>query len=603
MSHRFPRKQRQSVTAANQAAGSIREIAVVFSDREQGGPAVVAYWEEAGGGAQAAVKHVAPTPEDFARALGVGIAPDAIFRIVDNAYVARTRVFQRGEDLSQKDDDYVNNLLIEVAADASGEGSASFFDENLDRTACDWSRLPDGEIAVTDLPREHVESAGAQLRRWLAAGGGMAEELTPAPRLVAETTLRAMLRFYLESSGFEQPDATDAVPADDGAGVALLAVGSEGFAYGLWGAGRGLLRELHEQFLSAAPDEEDLVGGELDAETLSAMREAAIGHAISRLSGLVRDAQSKHNFDRVDRIVCALSAGVAEDARAALLRYAQAAGLPVVELPIPLEEAVVQGLALGVYETSVPVINLAGDLRHRADEALRVEESLRAAEATRRHAGTLFSMTASLVAAVAFICGSWAYARFQSVVLARDHDREVAEQARLKPIAAERKSAVENIKWFQTAVSQTLDRRSKQASTVRLFDDLNARWPSDDSTWYVKEMTVSAAGALEIKGLTKREESVTAFNRSLEFSGGLFNNAYPQVVSGAPGALPGSVVAGLPPGASNNIPPGVTSWIVKAVYSPLAAGAPNTAAATTPGQPAPPAATTVPAPAAPGGTK
>lgn len=575
--------------------GGIRDLSVVFADRTQHRQAVVAYWEESGaGGAELVVKYVEATPAAFAQAFGPagGLAPAGMFRTADNAYAARTRVFQRGEDLRAAGDDYVNNLLIEVAADAAGDGATSFFDAGLDQLSCDWARLPDDEVAVTDLPREHVDFAAAQLRAWLDGGSGApaAAAAGPALRLGVETTLRAVLRYHLAASASAASAAVSPEGIEGGAATALLAVGTEGFAYGLWSAERGLLRELHEQFLGAGPDEAEYDAAGLDEGTIAALREAAIGHAISRLAGLIRDAQSKHGFERVARVVFAAAPNTHEDAHAALLRYTQAAGLAVVELPVPLEEAVAQGLALGAGDSIVPTINLAGDLRHRADEALRLESQTVAAAAAARRAGTLCAMLAAFVLAFAFVIGSYVAAKFQSFSLARAQQQEVAEQARLRPIAQERKSAVENIKWFQTAVSQTLDRRSKQAGTVRLFDDLNDRWravAADDNTWYVKELTVSPAGALEIKGLTKREESVTAFSRSLEFSSGLFTNAYPQVTSGVPLTAAGGVglPTGLPQNVANNLAPGVTSWTVKAVYTPLASGAPK--AATAAAQPAP----------------
>lgn len=586
---------------AHGRVSGLRDLAVCFPAGSS--EAIISYWDGESA-EQLAVGRVAPTKEAFDAAFATcgGLSPNAVFRVVDSAFGARTRLFQYGESLREADDDFVNSLLIETANLAGAEtSSSSFFDTNLDEMACDWSRLPDGEVAVTDLPKDHFLYATGLLDSWLEGGRNQQEEVSwpSSMNLVMETPLRAVLRLYLSAQGFSRPAQVEGETSSTGDGptLAILIVSSAGFAHGLWSPQHGLHKELGEAFMSDAPEEEVSVSSSsLSDEVLQELREASIGHAVSRFAGLVRSGLAKP-----ERLAFAASADTLPAVREALSRFADAAGLPLDEIPVALEEAVAQGLMLGTDESAVPVINLAGDLRRRASLAQEEEERARRALRTRRRANLALAMAAPLVIALTFVLSSWLYARAVSVKLAHDNRVELAEQARLKPIQAERKSAVENIKWFQTVVNQILDRRSKQSNTVRLFEDLNARWPSDDATWYVKEMTVSSTGALEIKGLTKREESVTAFNRSLEFSGGLFTNAYPQVVSAVPAAsgTTGVATAQL---SNNPVAPGITSWVVKASYTPLASQPPGPpapvqqapAVPTTPTVIAPPANQTTP---------
>lgn len=504
------------------------------------------------------------------------LAPMVTLRTVPPVHEAITKVYEQ-EGIGTQSDEQILDTLIRSADGDHGE----FFSGNLEQVACDFTRLPNDQIAVTELPSEILDSLFSSLTAWTAPAMGSDDGPLPGA-IVVETALRALLRYHLVTINF---DRSQNYPSHDDSATAILAINTSGFAIGLWSPYRGLIRELGEPFRVSDTDAD--AANAPSRQTL----ENNATHAIGRLTGLMRDATSKYQFPNVDSILLSASEPMSAVVSQKAHRYATAGRKQLSETTVPLEQAVAWGLALGADPTGpLPVINLAEDLRQRLSAIHQTREADVVAGNQQRRGAAFFLLVLPVFIAIGLLVGVYVNACLQSFRLNQVHQAELREEARLKQIQAERKAATENILWFQTVVSQIIDRRSRQGGIIRLFDDLDTRWPADDPTFYVKELTVKQDGSIEMKGLTKKEESVVAFGRSLEFSSGIFQNIAPTTNSTPVGdALsPNGAVA------TSAVPPGVTAWTLKGVYVPLKSS--NAVAAT---QPAP--ATQSPVPS--GGTR
>lgn len=513
-----------------------------------------------------------------AKLASVGLLASMVtLRTVPPVHEAITKVYEQ-EGIGSQSDEQILDTLIRSADGDHGE----FFSGNLEQIACDFTRLPNDQIAVTELPSDILDSLFSSLTAWTAPAMGSDDGPLPGA-IVVETALRALLRYHLVTINFDRSQAYR--PHDDSA-TAILAINASGFAIGLWSPYRGLIRELGEPFRVSDTD--------ADAATNTPSRQTLennASHAIARLSGLIRDATSVYRFPNVDSILLAASEPMAAVVSQKALRYTNAARKQLSETTVPLEQAVAWGLALGTDPTGpLPVINLAEDLRRRLSAIHQSREAHLVADNQQRRAAAFFLLVLPFFIAFGLLVGTYVNASVQSYRLNQVHQAELREEARLKQIQAERKAATENILWFQTVVSQIIDRRGRQGGIIRLFDDLDTRWPTDDPTFYVKELTVKQDGSIEMKGLTKREESVVAFGRSLEFSSGIFQNIAPTTNS----TPVGDALSPNGGTAISQVPPGVTAWTLKGVYVPL-----KSSNAVTASQPGP--ASQPPAPS--GGTR
>ncbi len=454
-----------------------------------------------------------------------------LVRTVGPSYGARTRALPYHGSLAGAGDGEITGLVLDLL-----EADDSLLGAPLNQAACDWSRLESGEAVITDMPRALADEAVARVRAWLGK---------PVSTVV-ETRLRAVSRYHFHDYGLENQGTT-----------ALLAVSRGGFAIGLWSGGLGLVREFEEQFDAEAVAAQQ---GESELQGL----ERGVRYAVERLAALAREA-SRQGFAPPHQTVFAAEANMVALVETELEALARDTGVRSVSLAASLDEAVAQGLALGQLGAQPATINLARALTARRAEAEQVAVEAAAVVATQRGARKLFRVAAPWAVVLALIGGAGAWELFSAARVAAQARTADREASRLRPIAAERRAAVENARWFRSVIDQILERRSHRSAAVRLLDDLNARWPADDKSFYVRELTLGANGNLEIKGLTQHEESVTAFGHALEFSTALFEQVGTSIVSGM--GNQGSAPAAMP---ATHYPPGVTGWTVKAIYKPMA---------------------------------
>lgn len=562
MSFTFPRA-RNGRNPRDTAAGPPPAIGLVFDDASR---TVVAAYRLIEGAAQheigvvrlpAAGGHVLAHGEELAGAAFGGIP----VRTAPTSFGARTRVELFGEAVREQEDHVVTQTLIQTAQRPApgAEGGA-------EALARDWTRLPSRDVAVTAISRAEADYATGRASEWVsaAAGGQPCDGVT----FEQETYLRAAARYWLETAAPSAGgDAHEPEAADEGV-VAFLVVHAYGSCVGLWSPARGLFKELEEPFMTVECEGVEEAAVE---EAMAALREANAQHALSRVARLLSNAElEKESVRAVQRLVWSSSDDMTAAVSEQVSRYVRMVKYPVEQISRNLEEAVAYGLVLGADSGTLPAIDLATDLAARNDEALARVAAVAAAQAASSRSRAVVLMLAPFAVALASLLGLLAVGYWTGLRLDAQQEVASAEAARLRPIAEERRVATENIKWFDAVINQIFERRSRQGAAVRLFDDLNARYPADDPTWYVRELTASSNGSVEIKGLTKREQSVTSFARLLEFSNGLFGSGSvgTSIRSGSTPNAPGSN-AGL--ASSGSLPPGVFEWTVRGVYTPLAA--------------------------------
>jgi Tfp pilus assembly protein PilN len=94
--------------------------------------------------------------------------------------------------------------------------------------------------------------------------------------------------------------------------------------------------------------------------------------------------------------------------------------------------------------------------------------------------------------------------------------------AQMAAVNKEQAELEKKLKDINTRIEAIKKLRASQQGPVSLLSDVNSRIPSDPD--FRLESVEQKAGELIIEGQSPNEYAVTAFGRSLEFSGGLFQN-------------------------------------------------------------------------------
>ena len=268
--------------------------------------------------------------------------------------------------------------------------------------------------------------------------------------------------------------------------------------------------------------------------------------------------------------------------------YARKTGLEVLKINIPTDEAIASGLLFGSFnfgdpnfnaDQIVPQINLARDLLAEADTGAINRQNIEQLMGQKRHNRAVFSLLAAPIMALAILLGLVAnIVRAQAWLAIRDARAEI-KTAELKPALDRRKSYEASLKWYQEFIGQVSRLRKQQPVSIGLQHELDSRYPIDvDPSFYVSDLKLLVNGTVEIKGLAKNKDAVTAFLKALEFAGGatsgtkLFGNLTYEVQEGMPLPAPGQ--QNLPTaGRTNlvsNLAPGVVAWNIKGNYLPMA---------------------------------
>jgi hypothetical protein len=602
-------------------ASSIDQIAVVWSGTEG---VVVASPQRGAGGTMSV--DVVRFPSDFNLGAAVemrrrnqlglpAISDRTLFSTVVPDFSERTRILHLDGERLALDEDYLHAWLVNAEQQMLlGTDNHPIFETSLEDTACSIDRLPNGQVAMTEVPRQHVANLKDRIRPF--AGPAAAAQLN----LIVETPVRCAARYFL--SGMREGEAVRR-PGKETEVTAFLLIRKAGFSLGLWSPRTGLFDEY--SFL--AP--KDL--GQNGAGTADAAKKRAAakqeGVQSQRFDAYIRQAfdqlylqLSPERLEQLDltsyaQAVWACDVGLAEQIAPVANEYSEKSGLDMVQVTVPADEAVAAGLLFGSFGFGepeaagariVPTVNLARDLLVLADTEAGEQRRLGAIEAAKRRNRAIFTILAAPTVALALLFAYTANLVREQVTLAIRESRADAHTQELKPALDRRRSYEANLQWYQEFVKQVSGLRKQQPVGIGLLYQLDSNYPvTIDPSFYVSEMRMSPKGDLEIKGLARNKDAIASFLKALEFAGGsesgsrLFSNLTYEVQEGAPAQ---ANVAGRP-GApaitgstltSSNVAPGVIAWSLRGNYLPVAGLVPPDPAAKPPGQPpGAPAATPV----------
>jgi hypothetical protein len=521
-----------------------------------------------------------------------------VYSTVVSEYSERTRILAlTGEQLAMRNDELAQWLVDAERQMIRGTDNHPLFETSIEDTVCTIGRLPNGQVTMTEVPRVHVNSVRDKFR-FARAGDSL--------DLTIETPVRCVARYFLTA----MPEGENAQrPGKETEVTAFLLVGKAGFSWGLWSPRYGLFNEysfLAPKELSAS------LGQKAEASEQQTGLNAYVNKAFDQLFLQLTAERLDHmQLASYAQVVWACETGLADVIRPIATRHDSESGIECFQIPVPVDEAAAAGLLFGTFafgDTApagaqiLPQVDLSKDLLALADTEEVERRHLQEQQIRKQRSRAVMTLLAAPVIATAVIVALTASLFREQIGLTVREVQADSRTTELKPALDRRKSYEANLKWYQEFITQVSALRRQQPVGIGLLYELNKNYPlGTDPSFYVSEMKLTPAGAVELKGLSRNKDAIATFLKSLEFAGGeqsgsrLFGNLAYEVQEGVPpnvAAKPG--VASLP-GAAVNAPPGVVAWRMSGNYLPMVEFAPPD-----PNKkpPAAPAATSAPAPPA-----
>jgi hypothetical protein len=587
------------------------QLAVVWGSSQSG---IVAASPQAGPGGVFALD-VARFPSDFnlgatlemrrRNQLGLPqMSQRTVLATAPSQFSERTRIIALDGERLALDDEMLSEWLVNAEQQMLlGTDNHPIFETSLEDTACAVGRLPNGQITLTEVPREHIHSLRERMRSLV---GGVA---TGPLNLIVETPVRCAARYFLT----RVPEGNEVRRTGKEAEVtAFLLINRGGFSMGLWSPKSGLFSEYSFLAPQEISTDQKAVRGRKVTES-GASPEARLDEYIRQALDQLFLQLSPERLEQMGlasyaQIVWGCEMGMAERVMPIAHEYQEKSGLEFYQIPIPVDEAVASGLLIGSFSFGnsesigprlLPVVNLARDLLVQADTEEVERRKLEQLEAQKRRNRTIFAIMAAPVMAFAILTAFAADIVRERVWLGYREYSADQEAARLKPALDRRRSYEANLQWYQEFVKQVSLLRRQQPVGTNLLYQLDSNYPfAVDPAFYVSEMRLNPKGELEIKGLARNKDAIAQFLKALEFAGGtgsgsrLFGNLAYEVQEGMPqvaatGQRPnipqmsGSTLTG------TTVAPGIVSWTMKGIYLPVAEIAPpDPNAKPAPGQPA-----------------
>ena len=568
-------------------------------------------------------------PSDFNLAAAVnmrrenhlGVPPlseDTLFLTIVPNYSERTRILALDGATLALDDEQLTEWLIEAERQLiNGTDNHPIFETALEDTACSVARLPNGQVSMTEVPRQYVAAAREGVR--LLTGSST----TARFKLGVETPIRCVARYFLTAL----PDGSICLrPGKEREVTAFIILGTAGFSYGLWSPAAGLFSEYSfpapaeisrqgrgrgrspRTGVRVGPDSGSFTLQDVEADAKRMQLETYIRQAFDQLLlQLSPERIEQLSLSGFTRVVWATEPGMADTVGEIASEYARSSGLDFVRIGVPADEAVAGGLLFGSFNFGdeavagaeiLPPVNLARDLLAIADKEQIERRRLEAIYLQKRHDRALLTLFAAPVFVAACIFGLMLATGLTYASLVFRDARADARTEELRPALERRKSYEANLKWYQEFITQVSSLRKQQPAGIGMLYELNQNYPfAIDSTFYISDLKLLSGGGVEIKGLARNKDAVTQFLRALEFAGGpesgkrLFSNLTYEVQEGV--ALPN-----VPPGTATQQPnmpqmtglgtapaPGIIAWSIKGNYLPMAEFVPPPADKNKPAQP------------------
>ena len=403
-----------------------------------------------------------------------------------------------------------------------------------------FTRTPDARIVVTQVEALAVTEIVRRTDQWL--DDQQPEHTQPQEKtLRAETRTRAITRLWRASLGDIQPTGT----------AAILVIGDNDYAIGLWSEQTGLVYETEELFEPGA-------GIEIKCQ-----------HARDVFTKFVAPASlAKLKLPEVTNAVLSAADGYADSMLALLNESSELDGIRIEHVSINIGDATrldqPTAFAIGslLDHETIPACNLAVTPQMRLDEIER-ERNLKDRTANSHKArAAVLAILIPLVAVIAFTMAAWMDNGIEHVRLNSRINEETLTGQKLAQANSDYESSKANFAAFHSLLDNLITLRQRQPAAHQLLSDLNQRWPQDP-TWYISEINVKGAN-VEIKGKTKNEQAITSFAKSLEFSNGLFTGILTRnnVEGNSPNSAP----------QQQNQPPrsSVIEFTILSTYAPLA---------------------------------
>jgi hypothetical protein len=511
------------------------------------------------------------------------VTHDTFFLTTMPEFSERTRILALDGDRLALDDRELGKWLVTAEQQVTlGTDSHPLFETSLDDTACVIRRLPNGLVAMTEVPRAHVLSARERIRTLL--GDRIASYLN----LRIETPVRATARYFL--TAVKEGELVQRA-GKEAEVTAFILIGSVGFRFGLWSPAAGLFSEYG--FL--APREVAQVASiNVGFQTVpnpenQERLEAYVRQAFDQLSlQLSKEKLEQLELSGYAQVVWASEPHLAKTIAPIAAEHAASTGIEIFHLEAPVDEAVVGGMLLGSFAfgdasafgaSILPPADLARDLLVLADTAQDEQRFSEELFAQKRRGRTIFTLLAPPVAATAIMLAFIISLLVSQIFIGIRDVRATSKTQELKPALDRRNSYEANLKWYQEFIKQVSRLRKQQPVGIGLLYQLNSNYPfTIDPTFYVSDVKLQPNGDLEMKGYARSKDAVAAFLKSLEFAGGpesgsrLFSNLAYEVQEGAPVATTGQPSLPAMNGGllqPNQVKPGIVSWDIKGNYVPM----------------------------------
>ena len=513
------------------------------------------------------------------------VSGDTYFLSTIPEFSERTRILALdGDRLALGDRELVEWLITAEQQVILGTDNHPLFETSLDDTACTIRRLPNGLVAITEVPRAHVLAARERIRGLLPVRSN--------PEISIETPVRTAARYFL--TAVKEGEVVQRAGKESEV-TAFILIGHSGFRFGLWSPAAGLFSEYG--FL-APKDIAQLAnpgarfatagaGSDVDGSLESYVREA-----FDQLSlQLSKEKLEQLQLSGYAQVVWASEPSLSITIPPIAAEHAATTGIQVFHLEAPMDEAMVGGLLLGSFAFGdaspvgaaiLPPADLARDLLVLADteqDQRRMSEEL---FARRRHNRAVFNVLAPPIMVAAVLLAILGGLIFAQIVTGVRDSQATARTQELKPALDRRNSYEANLRWYQEFIKQVSRLRRQQPVGIGLLYQLNSNYPyMVDPSFFVSDMKLLPTGAVEMKGYARNKDAVASFLKSLEFAGGpesgsrLFANLAYEVQEGPPEALtPTGQPASVPVMAgsllaANRARPGVIVWSIKGNYVPM----------------------------------
>ena len=578
-------------TEASETAHSPDQLSVMW----QNTGAVTAAWPTTRGGTNAweiDVEHFGSDynlgPQiDLRRGVQTGaiaVSQQTNFLTQIPEFSERTRILAlAGDQLALSDDDLARWLISAEQQVLVGTDNHPLFETSLDDTACVIRRLPNGLVAMTEVPRAHVLAARERLRTIL--GDRVASYVSTC----IETPIRTIARYFL--TAVKEGELVRRAGKESEV-TAFVLIGTAGFRFGLWSPAAGLFSEygfIAPKEISRA-SEKTPDDGRIEAYARQAFEQLELQLSKEKLEQLQLSGYAQ--------VVWVAEPSISNTIAPVAAEHATQTGIQAFHLDTSVDEAVVAGLLLGSFAfgdstpfgaSMLPQANLARDLLVLADTEANQRRFSEEIYAKRRRGRAVFTMLAPPIAMVAILLAMLAGLLLSQLFTTVRDARADAKTLELKPALDRRNSYEANLKWYQEFIKQVSRLRKQQPAGISLLYQLNSDYPfAVDPSFYVSDMKLLPTGAVEMKGYARNKDAVASFLKSLEFAGGpesgsrLFANLAYEVQEGAPQVVAATGQTQLPTMAgstlgTNQIRPGVIVWSIKGTYLPAQEFAPQPA--------------------------